>query len=52
MGLERCIRFPECRSIVVRLEYDGKSILFTGDEFGKDPDLNEPMKAAAGWDQI
>ena len=33
-------------SIVVRLEYDGKSILFTGDEFGKDPGLNEPMEAA------
>ena len=33
-------------SIVVRLEYDGKSILFTGDEFGKEPGLDEPMEAA------
>ncbi len=46
MGLERCIRFPECRSIVVRLEYDGKSILFTGDAWGKEPGLDEPMKGA------
>ncbi len=33
-------------SIVIRLEYDGKSILFTGDEYGKDPGLNDPMEAA------
>jgi len=29
-----------------QLEYDGKSILFTGDEFGKEDGLDEPMEAA------
>jgi competence protein ComEC len=38
--------FRNAGSIVIRLEYDGKSILFTGDEFGKDPGLNSPMEAA------
>ncbi len=38
--------FRNAGSIVVRLEFDGKSILFTGDEFGKEPGLNAPMKAA------
>jgi beta-lactamase superfamily II metal-dependent hydrolase len=38
--------FRNAGSIVIRLEYDGKPILFTGDEFGKEPGLNSPMKAA------
>ncbi len=45
-GITSASDFRNAGSIVVRLEYDGKSILFTGDEFGKEPGLNEPMEAA------
>lgn len=38
--------FRNAGSIVVRLEYDGKSILFTGDEWGKEFGLNSPMEGA------
>ena len=38
--------FRNAGSIVVRLEYDGKSVLFTGDAWGKEYGLDSPMKGA------